>query len=81
MNPYTRQCVRPGTRAQICLLRRLAFLFNLSHSGIEELLAEWNVIASLGFIWREEKQNDVLRQNNMIYLTIKTQLFNQYFDF
>jgi len=45
------------------------------------LKKEWNVIASLGFIWREEKQNDVLRQNNMIYLTIKTQLFNQYFDF
>lgn len=54
----------------------------LIYPSISYLLKkEWNAVASLGFIWREERQNAVVKQNNMLYLTIKTQLFNQYFDF
>lgn len=41
----------------------------------------WNMTASLGYIWREQKVDKVAHVNNMIVLRLKTNLYNQYFDY
>lgn len=45
------------------------------------LKKEWNMLFNVGFIYRGEKREDVGQFNNqMISISIRTNLYNQYFD-
>ncbi|MEQ8910550.1 MAG: hypothetical protein RIC95_15245 [Vicingaceae bacterium] len=45
------------------------------------LKPKWNLTASLGYFWREEKSDFTHYKDQLIYLRLRTNLFNRYFDF
>lgn len=45
------------------------------------VVANWKATISLGYLWREEQLEEQLKNDHMLYLRFRTNLFNQYFDF
>jgi hypothetical protein len=42
---------------------------------------KWNLLASLGFIYWDGRSNGLQSSNRLLYLRLRTNLFNRYFDF
>ena len=45
------------------------------------LLENWNTTLGLGFIWREQKSGEQIAVNKMTFIRLKSNLYNQYFDY
>lgn len=45
------------------------------------VVPNWKATISVGYLWREERIEEQLKNDRMLYLRFRTNLFNQYFDF
>lgn len=46
-----------------------------------QLLTTWNTSIGGGYIWREQKTSQSTAVNNMVFIRLRSNLYNQYFDY